>query len=31
METFARRSTVQVQDLDRSQELRIFHESTEIK
>ena len=31
METFARRSTVQVQDLDGSQELRIFYESAEIE
>ena len=31
MKTFTGRSTVQVQDLDRLQELRILHESAEIE
>jgi len=31
VKTFARRSTVQVRDLDGSQELRILHESAEIE
>ena len=31
MKAFARRSAVQIRDLDRSQEFGIFHESTEIE
>ena len=31
MKVFARRSTVQIRDLDGSQEFGVFHESTEIE
>ena len=31
METFARRSIVQVQDLDRSQEFRVLYEGAEVE
>ena len=31
MKTFAERSTVQVRDLDRSQEFRVLYKGTEVK
>ena len=30
MKTFAGRSTIQIRDLDRSQEFRVFHESAKV-
>ena len=31
MKTFARRSAIQIRDLDRSQEFRVFYESTKVE
>jgi len=31
METFAGRSVIQIQDLDKSQEFRVFYESTKVE
>ena len=31
METFAGRSTIQIRDLDRSQEFRVFYESAKVE
>ena len=31
MKTFARRSAIQIRDLDRSQEFRVFYESAKVE